>query len=46
MTTREALHHLVDELPDEKVELARTWLEDLRDAADEDGPLLDAEANG
>ena len=44
MTTREALHHLVDELPEEQTELARVWLEDLRNAADEDGPPLDAEA--
>jgi hypothetical protein len=44
MTTRETLHRLVDELPDEKAELARVWLEDLRDAADENGPPLDAEA--
>ena len=44
MTTREALHHLVDELPEEQAELARVWLEDLRDADDEDGPPLDAEA--
>jgi hypothetical protein len=44
MTTREALHHLVDELPEEQAELARVWLEDLRDAADQDGPPLDAEA--
>jgi len=44
MTTREALHHLVDELPEEQAELARVWLEDLRHAADEDGPPLDAEA--
>ena len=44
MTTRETLHHLIDELPDEQAELARVWLEDLRDAADEDGPPLDAEA--
>jgi hypothetical protein len=43
MTTREALHHLVDELPEEQTELALLWLEDLRDAADEDGPQLDAE---
>jgi predicted transcriptional regulator len=43
MTTRKALHHLVDELAEEQAELARTWLEDLRDAADEDGPPLDAE---
>jgi hypothetical protein len=44
MTTRDALHVLVDELPDAQAELARVWLEDLRDAADEDGPPLDAEA--
>jgi hypothetical protein len=43
MTTREALHHLVDELPDDQAELARGWLEDLRDAPDDDGPSLDAE---
>lgn len=44
MTTREALHHLVDELAEEQTELARLWLEDLRHASDEDGPTLDAEA--
>lgn len=44
MTTRESLHNLVDELPDEQAELARVLLEDLRSATDEDGPLLDAEA--
>jgi hypothetical protein len=44
MTTREALHHLVDQLPDDQVDLARHWLEDLRDAADDDGPALDAAA--
>lgn len=43
MTTREALHHLVDELPDDQAELARIWLEDLRGASDVDGPPLDAE---
>ncbi len=43
MTTREALHHLVDELPDDQAELARIWLEDLRGAADEEGPPLDAQ---
>ena len=37
MTTREALHHFVDELPDEQAELARVWLEDLRGAADDEG---------
>jgi hypothetical protein len=44
MTTREALHQLVDELPEEQTELAQVWLQDLRDAADEDGPPLDAAA--
>lgn len=42
MTTRETLHQLVDQLPDDQAELARMWLEDLRDAADDDGPPLDA----
>jgi hypothetical protein len=41
MTTRESLHHLVDQLPDDQAELARVWLEDLRNAADADGPPLD-----
>jgi len=44
MTTREALHHLIDELPDDQAELARVWLEDLRGAADDEGPPLDSEA--
>jgi hypothetical protein len=43
MTTREALHQLVDDLPDDQAELARAWLEDLRYASDEDGPPLDSE---
>ena len=43
MTTKEALHHLVDELPEGQTELARMLLEDLRDAADVDGPPLDPE---
>jgi predicted transcriptional regulator len=42
MTTKEALHHLVDELPEDQTELARMLLEDLRDADDVDGPPLDA----
>jgi hypothetical protein len=42
MTTREALHQLVDELPDDQAEVAHVWLQDLRDAPDEDGPPLDA----
>jgi len=44
MTTREALHHLVDELPEEQTELASLWLEDLRHAADLDGPPSAASA--
>jgi hypothetical protein len=44
MTTREALHQRVDELPEGQAELAQVWLQDLRDAADEDGPPLDAAA--
>ena len=42
-TTREVLHRLVDELPEPQAELARVWLEDLRDAADSGGPPLDPE---
>ena len=44
MTTREALHQLVDELPEDQAELAHAWIQDLRDAGDEDGPPLDPEA--
>ena len=43
MTTKEALHHLVDELPEDQTELARVLLEDLRNAADAAGPPLDDE---
>ena len=43
VTTREALHQLVDELSEDKAELARVWLEDLRFAADDDGASLDSE---
>ena len=43
MTIREALHEIVNELPDDQAELAHSWLHDLRDAADEDGPPLDSE---
>jgi len=42
MTTKETLQQLVDQLPDDQAELVRTWLEDLRHAADADGPPLDA----
>jgi hypothetical protein len=44
MTTREALHELVDQLADDQAELARVWLEDLRNAAGEDGAPLDDSA--
>ena len=44
MTAREELHELVDKLPEQQAELARGWLQDLRDAADDDGPPLDAAA--
>lgn len=40
MTIREALHQLVDELPEDRAELAHAWLQDLRDAADEHGPIV------
>ena len=43
MTTKETLHHLVDELPEDQNEMARVLLEDLRDATGTDGPPLDAE---
>jgi hypothetical protein len=43
VTTTEALHLLVDELPDDQAEEVRVILEDLRDAADVGGPSLDAE---
>jgi hypothetical protein len=43
MTTREALHKLPDELPEDQAKLAHGWLQDLHDAAD-DGPPLDPEA--
>jgi hypothetical protein len=41
VTVKEELHQLIDRLADEQ---ARDLLEDLRDAADVDGPPLDAEA--
>jgi hypothetical protein len=44
MVTRETLHRLVDELADDQAELARIWLEDLRDASDAGGPPLDPAA--
>jgi len=44
MTNREKLHRLVDHLADDQAELAKHWLEDLRDAADADGEPPEAEA--
>ena len=44
MTTKDALHQLVDELSEDQADLARQWLEDLAHAADDGGPELDAEA--
>ena len=41
MTTRDALHQLIDQLADDQTELARMCLEDLNDAADVDGAPLD-----
>ena len=41
MTVKEELHQLIDRLAEEQ---ARDLLEDLRDAADVDGPPLDEEA--
>ena len=40
MTVKEELHQLIDRLAEEQ---ARDLLEDLRDAADADGPGLDNE---
>jgi hypothetical protein len=42
VTTKKALHQLVDELPDEQAELARQFLEDLRQASGGEGPPLDS----
>ena len=42
MKTREALHDLINELPEERMEIARRWLENLRDAAHPDGLPLNA----
>jgi hypothetical protein len=44
MTARDALHELIDQLPEEQTDLARELIQDLRDAADLDGEALDAEA--
>ncbi|MSV32934.1 MAG: hypothetical protein EXQ57_10495 [Bryobacterales bacterium] len=42
MTTKETLHELVDLLHDDQADLARMCLGDLADAADSEGPSLDA----
>lgn len=36
MTTRETLHHLVDELPESEVKTARRFLEYLRDSSSDE----------
>lgn len=43
MSAKEALHRLVDDLPEEHADLAREILEDLAGAGDSDGAPLDAE---
>ena len=43
MTAKEELHRLIEELPDDRTDLARLILEDLRGAADEEGEPLSAE---
>jgi len=43
MTAEEALHQLVEEMPEDQAELARLLLEDLRNATDAGGPPLDEE---
>ncbi len=43
MVTKEELHRLIDELPEDRAELARMILEDLTGAADENGEPLSAE---
>ena len=43
MATKEELHRLIDELPEDRAELARLILEDLGGAADEDGEPLGSE---
>jgi hypothetical protein len=44
MNTRKEIHPLVDKLSEGKAEFVSEWLQDLRDANDEEGPPLDAEA--
>lgn len=40
MATKEDLHRLIDELPEDRAELVRLVLEDLGGAADKDGGPL------
>ena len=44
MTTREAVHYLVDGLPEDQTNLALLVLEDLQGASDSGGAPLDAES--
>jgi hypothetical protein len=44
MTPRDALPDLVDQLPEDEVDLARHWLDDLCDADDDGGSALDSAA--
>jgi len=44
MTARDALHELIDQLPEDQTDLARHLIEDLRGAADTEGESLDVEA--
>lgn len=44
MTVKEEIHRLVDELSDDRAELARRVLLDLHNASDADGEPLGAEA--
>jgi hypothetical protein len=43
MATKEDLHRLIDELPEDRAELARQILEDLGGAGNEHGEPLSAE---
>ena len=44
MTVKDELHRLVDELADNQAGLAKQWLEDLKNAADEGGDSLSEQA--
>ena len=43
MATKEDLHRLIDDLPEDRAELARLILEDLNGAADKDGEPLSSD---